>query len=109
MTNITFFKKNGFILGFEISGHTGKDDYGKDLLCCQISTIAQLAVVGIDEIAKEKNFHEISDGYLKIELREKEAQSEKIQFLFETCLQSLKSIVADEKKYAKLEVKNVKV
>ena len=109
MTNITFYKKNGLILGFEISGHTGKADYGEDLLCCQISTIAQLAVVGIDEVKKVKNFHEISDGYLKISLEEKDATNGSVQFLFETCLQSLKSIVADEKKYAKLEVKNVKV
>lgn len=109
MTNITFYKKNGIVLGFEISGHTGKDDYGKDLLCCQISTIAQLAVVGIDEVKKVANFHEISDGYLKIRLNEKDASAEDVQLLFESCLQSLKSIVADEKKYAKLEVKNVKV
>lgn len=109
MTNITFYKKNGLILGFEISGHTGKDDYGKDLLCCQISTVAQLVVVGIDEVKRINNFHEISDGYLKLRLDEKNADSDDVQLLFKTCLQSLKSIVADEKKYAKLEVKNVKV
>ena len=44
MTNINFYKKNNLILGFEVKGHTGKDDYGKDLLCCQISTVAQLAI-----------------------------------------------------------------
>lgn len=109
MTKITFYKKNGLILGFEISGHTGKDYFGKDLLCCQISTVAQLAIVGIDEVVKINNFHEISDGYLKIMLKDKDASPKEIQTLFETCLQSLKSIIADEKKYAKLEVKNVKV
>lgn len=109
MTNITFYKKNGLLLGFEISGHTGKEDYGKDLLCCQISTVAQLAVVGIDEVKGISNFHEISDGYLKLSIDEKNASQEDVQLLLKTCLQSLKSIVADEKKYAKLEVKNVKV
>lgn len=107
MTKITFFKKNGLILGFEVSGHTGKDDFGKDLLCCEISTVAQLAVVGISEVAKLRNFHSISDGYLKIKLDEKIANNEKIQFLFETCYQSFQSIILDEKKYAKMEVKNV--
>ena len=56
MTTITFYKQNNLYLGFEVSGHTGKDDFGKDLLCCQISTIAQLAVVGIDEIEKKASF-----------------------------------------------------
>lgn len=107
MTNITFFKKNDLIIGFEVKGHTGKDDYGKDLLCCQISTVAQLAVVGVSEVAKINNFHEISDGYLKIKVEEKIAKLEKVQFLFETCFQSFKSIIVDEKKYAKMEVKNV--
>lgn len=109
MTNITFYKKNGSLIGLEIIGHTGKADFGKDLLCCQISTVAQLLVVGIDEVKKINNFHEISDGYLKITISEGLAHENDVQLLFETCLHALKSIIADEKKYAKLEVKNVKV
>ena len=108
MTNITFYKKNDIYIGFEVFGHAGKNRRnGDDLLCCQISTVAQLAVVGIDQIAKTKNTHQIEDGYLKIVLDEKKAKDGKIQFLFETCLQSFKSIVIGEEKYAKLEVKNV--
>ena len=107
MTKITFFRKEKEIVGFEISGHTGKENFGKDLLCCQISTVAQLAVVGIDEVAKVKNFHEISDGYLKITVDEKTAKQEKVKVIFQTCFESLKSIIQDEKNYAKMEVKNV--
>ncbi len=107
MTRITFFKQNNLYLGFEVSGHTGKDDYGKDLLCAQISTVAQLAVVGIDEIEKNASFREISDGFLKIMVSEQKAKEEKIQYLFKTCLYSFKSIIEGEEKFAKLEVKNV--
>ena len=106
MTKITFYKKNNLILGFEVSGHTGKDDYGKDLLCCQISTVAQMAVLSVKEILKIDAFCEIIDGYLKVMVI-KNVENEKLQFLFETCLKSFKSIIIDEKKYAKLEVKNV--
>lgn len=107
MTRITFYKKNDLIIGFEVKGHTGKDEYGKDLLCAQLSTVAQLAVVGIEDVAKVKAFHEIFDGYLKISVSEKQAESENVQFLFNTCKQSFKSIIMDEEKFAKLEVKNV--
>ncbi len=107
MTKIIFFKKNNLLLGFEVKGHTGKDERGKDLLCAQISTVAQLAVVGLQEIAKTAKFVEISDGYLKVTLSEKDAILEKYQFLLQTCLESFKSIIIDEQKYAKLEVKNV--
>jgi len=62
MTKITFYKKNNLIIGFEVKGHTGKDEFGKDLLCAQLSTVAQLAVVGVEDVGKMKAFHEISDG-----------------------------------------------
>ncbi len=107
MTKITFYKKNEVLLGFEVKGHTGKDIYGKDLLCCQISTVAQLAVVGIKEVDNLKCNFKIRDGYLKILLDEKDAKTDRIQFLFETCLSSFNSIIVDEKKYVKLEVENV--
>lgn len=107
MTKITFYKKNDLYIGFEVKGHTGKDEYGKDLLCAQISTVAQLAIVGIENVAKVKAFHEISDGYLKITISEKASQIRETQFLFETCKQSFKSIIIGEEKFANLEVKNV--
>ena len=106
MTKITFYKKNNLILGFEVLGHTGKADKGEDLLCAQLSTVAQLAVVGVQELTKNA-FIEISDGYLKIKLTKKQAQVEKLQYLFKVCQKSFKSILIDEEKYAKLEVKNV--
>ncbi len=106
MTKITFYKKNNLIIGFEVKGHTGKDEFGKDLLCAQISTVAQLAIVGIEEVGKIKAFHEITDGYLKIMVSEKDALGQ-AQFLFNTCMQSFNSILIGEEKFAKLEVKNV--
>lgn len=107
MTRITFFKKNDLINGFEVSGHTGKNKAGKDLLCCQISTIAQLAVVGIKEIANAEEFCEISDGFLKIIVNNKNANNTQLQFLLKTCLVSFQSVIQGEEKFAKLEVKNV--
>lgn len=107
MTKITFLKKENYFTGFELVGHTGKEARGKDLLCCQLSTVAQLAVVGIKEVGGFNPFVEISDGYLKINVDFKNAKSDKVKFLFDTCYQSFCSIILGEEKYAKLEVKNV--
>ena len=107
MTKITFYRNENLIIGFEVSGHTGKAERGKDLLCSQISTVAQLAVVGIKEVLKLNAFCEISDGYLKVKVNNKDAKEKEVQVIFETCLKSFKSIIIDEEKYAKLEVKNV--
>ena len=107
MTKIKFYKKNNIYLGFEVKGHTGKADFGEDILCAELSTIAQLAVVGVKEVAKKEWFCLISDGYLKLTVDQKLASDEKIQFLFETCLESFKSVIIDEEKFVKLEVENV--
>lgn len=107
MTTITYYKKNNLFLGFQVKGHTGKDDFGKDLLCCQISTVAQLAVLAFREFENVADFAEISDGYLKVMLSQENAKQEKYQFLLKICYEAFKSIIIDEKKYAKLEVKNV--
>ena len=107
MTKITFYRKEKLIIGFEVSGHTGKDERGKDLLCAQISTVAQLAVVGVKEVMKLNAFCEISDGYLKVKTNPNDAKAKEVQVLFDTCLNSFKAIIINEEKYAKLEVKNV--
>jgi hypothetical protein len=107
MTKITFYKKNELFLGFQVEGHTGKDVYGKDLLCCQISTVAQLGLVGIKEVANIKCEFKVRDGFLKVKVGEIDAKREDVQFLFKTCLESFGSIIIDEKKYVKLEVENV--
>ena len=107
MTRITFYRKNNLFIGYEVQGHTGKANFGEDLLCAQISTVAQLGVVGIKEVAQLNCFCEISDGYLKLTVKENQSQNENVQFLFKVCLESFKSIILDEEKFAKLEVKNV--
>ncbi len=108
MTKITFYKKSGQFIGFKVEGHTGKADYGSDLLCAQLSTVAQLAVVGIRDVGKFKVLKDkISDGFFELMVENRDVNSEKVQFLLETCYQSFKSIIIDEDKFAKLEVKNV--
>ncbi|MBQ8844982.1 MAG: ribosomal-processing cysteine protease Prp [Clostridia bacterium] len=106
MTNIILYKKNRQIIGFEIKGHTGKAERGSDILCSAISSTSQMIVVGINEILNLNAFVEISDGYLKIKLRECDYENEKAQVLFKTFEKSIREIIVDEKKYVRMEVRN---
>ena len=107
MTNIIFDRKNGKIIRFKISGHTGKAEFGKDILCSAISSVSQSAVVGIVEVMKLKpKVLKIHDGYLEFELEERDYENDSAQILLETCLKSLKEIVKNDKKFVKLEEKN---
>lgn len=106
MTNIIFNRKNGKIVSFIISGHTGKAEAGQDVLCAAISSVAQSTAVGIVEILHYDPYLKFGDGLMELRLSQKDAENESVQILMETCLKSLKEIVKNEKKYVKLEEKN---
>ena len=106
MTNIVFYRKNGKIIRYNVSGHTGKASVGEDVLCAAISSVVQSTAVGITEILKLDPKLNIKDGYLDLQLKEEDVSNQNVQVLLETCLKSLKEIVKNEKKYVKLEEKN---
>lgn len=104
MTKIYFTQSNGEWVGFRISGHTGKAEEGKDVLCSAISTASQMAVLAIVQVAKVKAEVEIRDGFLSLTL---DQPNHDTQLIIESLYQSLMSICENEKKYVKLEVKYV--
>ena len=63
--------------------------------------------MAVTEVEHTSAFTEISDGYLKILLTEREAGADKIQFILESAYQGLNSIAHENKRFAKMEVKNV--
>ena len=107
MTNIVFYRKNGKIVRYKVSGHTGKAEYGKDILCSAISTAVQTIAVGITEVLNlEPKKIKIDDGYFEIEVKDEDVANENVQILLETGLKTLKEIVKNDKKFVKLEEKN---
>lgn len=64
MINAFFFlnsKKE--IWGFEISGHAGYEEEGKDIICAAVSALAQNAANSIESFADEVPVIEQKDGY----------------------------------------------
>ena len=51
-----------------ISGHANYDDYGKDIVCASVSTIAITTINAIIEFDKDSINVEEKDGYLKINI-----------------------------------------
>lgn len=104
MTKIYFTQKDGRMVGFKLSGHTGKAEAGKDVLCSAISTASQMAVLAITEVAHVPADVEIRDGYLSLMLDEPTRETD---LIIESLYKTLVSICENEKKYVKLEVKYV--
>lgn len=108
MTTIKVFKQNGYIIGFECSGHTGYGEYGSDILCATISALSQSCVLGIKNVLKLKPKIVKQDevGYLRIEfLKQNDIDAiKKSQVLFETFVVSIKDLLQEYSDYISMEV-----
>lgn len=104
MTRVVIFKNKDRISGFEISGHTGYAEEGSDIVCSAVSSVSQMALLGIKDVLKLNIFFEISDGFLKLSLG-KNVENESAQVLLKSMEKSLREIQREYGNYVKLEVK----
>jgi len=69
MTKVEIFRKNGNIIGYKASGHSGYSEQGSDIICSAISTSLQITLIGIQEVLKLKVDFKINDGFLDVDLK----------------------------------------
>ena len=69
MTKVEIFRKNGNIIGYKASGHSGYSEQGSDIICSAISTSLQMTLIGIQEVLKLKVDFNINDGFLDVDLK----------------------------------------
>ena len=65
MIKATFYKRGKILCGFEISGHSGYDEEGADIICASVSSVAYMAVNTITDVIGDKADISISDGYFR--------------------------------------------
>ena len=108
MTKIKFFKAQDRFVGFECSGHTGYDEFGRDILCATLSGITQACVMGIQNVLhiKASVIKNDDNGYLKIELPHNldESKLRDSQILLETLYISVSDLISGYSKYISMEV-----
>lgn len=52
MIDAQFFRENGLLKGFKISGHAGFADYGKDIVCSAVTSSIMLSANTITDFFK---------------------------------------------------------
>ena len=108
MTKIKFFKAQDKFVGFECSGHTGYDEFGRDILCATLSGITQACVMGIQNVLNIKIDVKRNDdeGYLKIELPKNldGNKTKDAQILLDTLYVSIIDLMEGYSKYISMEV-----
>ena len=92
---------DGQINGFKVTGHSGYDTHGKDIVCSAVSVLAQTALLGLLKVAEAEVSYKIDEGYLKCNLVSagSERQQAICSAILETMHEGLKSIKESYIKY----------
>lgn len=68
MTTYKFAYCDDKIVGFEIKGHTNFANFGEDIVCAAVSSVALMTCNTITDIFKAKAKIIQDDGFLKLEI-----------------------------------------
>ncbi len=91
----------GSITGFEIKGHSGYAEEGRDIICSAVSVTAYTAAGALDELVGMKDCYDESDGHMTIRLPQKmnELQESTAGIIMETAAVGFKQIGLSYGKY----------
>ncbi|EFE86188.1 ribosomal-processing cysteine protease Prp [Fusobacterium periodonticum] len=103
MTKVEIFRKNGNIIGYKASGHSGYSEQGSDIICSAISTSLQITLIGIQEVLKLKVDFKINDGFLDVDLKNiSQNKLTQTNILTESMAMFLKELTKQYPKYIRL-------
>ena len=79
MTKVEFFDRDDRISGFSVSGHSGYDENGQDIVCAAVSALAQTALLGLTIHLKRDVSYDMEEGRLSVQLNTKpDAQTDAV-------------------------------
>ena len=73
MIKAELFVKNKKIIGFHLTGHSGMDEYGKDVLCSFVSSAAYMTANTVTEIIGVKAHAKADDGDMYVRVSDRDA------------------------------------
>ena len=68
MTKCEFFRDGARITGFSVSGHSGYEEAGKDIVCAAISAVVGMAEATINDVCGAKAKVRVKDEDARITL-----------------------------------------
>lgn len=105
MTKITIFKKDDIIWSYQVKGHSGFAEEGRDIVCSAVSTATQMTLVGLKEVLKLKVESIIEDGFLQVRLLDGDENNKDAKILLNTMFLTLQDIAKNYAKNVKMEVR----
>ncbi|MGN0467496.1 MAG: ribosomal-processing cysteine protease Prp [Acutalibacteraceae bacterium] len=107
MTEIRFYSFKGRLTGFEISGHSGYDEEGSDIVCAAVSSCAYMTINTATDVIGVDAQTEASDGYMLFSVSFEEA--EKIKDLMKGFEMHVKALADQYSDYLICKTENIQV
>lgn len=111
MITISFRKNKDEYLSYEVDGHAGYDEIGKDIVCAGVSAVAYMGINALAEVAgiSELIYEVGDDGYAYCELPGDltRIQKEKSQTILETVFVGFHGIELTYSEYIKIRIEEV--
>lgn len=108
MIKIHLFRKNGNIIGFEASGHSGYASEGSDIVCSAVSALTQTTALGLEKRLNLPLYVSIGSESMRCMLEHTETkQLEQAAVLFDTLLLGLRAIEGSYGEYLSITEKEV--
>lgn len=109
MITVTMTECEKKVVGFQITGHANRGEYGEDVVCAAVSAVVQTAILGITDVLKLEAGVSISEGDTTCILAKDttDAELEQAQIVFFTMLKGLESIALSSPRTLKIRMKEV--
>lgn len=90
------------IKSFEVSGHAGYDDPGKDIVCAGVSAVTVGAVNAIERLTGIVPKARVKSGFLSADMPPEGVDSDRVQLLLEGMVVALEDIAGEYAKHVRL-------
>ena len=109
MIQATFIRRKGILESVELTGHAGSGEYGFDVVCASVSTLAINFVNSIEKFAGYEPTLELNEdqgGFLRVEVPKDIApnQREMTQLFFESFFLGMANLSEDSSEFVQTRV-----
>ena len=105
MINAIFTVKDGYVFGFEISGHSDFSEQGSDIVCSAVSSAAYMTANTITEVQHLNAEITVNDGFMKLNLSQQDAKTAEV--ILNGFLLHLNALKEEYKEFIKVKISEV--
>ena len=105
MINAVFTVSRGYVIGFEISGHSDFSEQGSDIVCSAVSSAAYMTANTITEVQHLNAEITVNDGFMKLNLSQQDAKTAEV--ILNGFLLHLNALKEEYKEFIKVKITEV--